>query len=93
MVVQSIWCANLVSGPLTSRPGLDVQKIENVLAIDVPNQRLKVLTDRNTIFDMKCMVIVLAILRLLLTVGEYEHPTKQVKLCRQNRLVKAIENV
>ena len=57
------------------------------------DQCLEVLSDRNAILDLNGMVIILTILRVLLTIGKYEHPTKQVKPCCQNRLMESIKNI
>lgn len=86
MVAQSTWCARSANNP-------DGHEIENVLAVDMLNQRLKVLTNCNAVLDLNGVVIILAIFKLLLAIGEYEHPAEQVKPCCKNRLVKSIEHV
>ena len=51
-------------------------KIEYILAIDVFKQCLKILMDRNAIFDLNSVIVILAIFVLALTIGMHEHPTE-----------------
>ena len=62
MAVQTIWQAPSVSDP-------DGVWVKYALAIDMFNQRLEVLADCDTTFNLNRTIIILAILGLALAIG------------------------